>query len=290
MSSGRSYAPEAAVETGSRSYDRVSSKYDRTIAVATGGQNLATRLAQLDEMRPGDRVLYVGVGSCEDAIEAARMGARVTCLDLSAAMIEKGRERFERANLSGEFVCADIMQYTPEQPFDAVTCNFFLNIFTRPVMERVLERAAALVRPGGKLLIADFAPPQGNLLQRGAHRIFYKASNVIYWSVGLCPLHPIYIYSDYYSKLGLRIESTRRFRLFLKGPWVFQTTTTVKDAADGSVHDTMSRRAAASCATSAQKNADPPARLAGKVGAIFGGRWRTATWPLPGPRRSSGAR
>ncbi len=151
-------------------------------------------------MQPGDRVLYVGVGSCEDAIEAARMGVRVTCLDLSAAMIEKGRERFAEANLPGEFVCADIMKYTPEQPFDAVTCNFFLNIFTRPVMEQVLERAAALVRPGGTLLIADFAPPQGRFLLRAVHRIFYKVSNVIYWSVGLCPLHPIYIYADYYAE------------------------------------------------------------------------------------------
>ena len=62
---------QADGETVSRNYDRVSSKYDRTIAVATGGQNLATRL-ELDEMQPGDRVLYVGVGSCEDAIELPR--------------------------------------------------------------------------------------------------------------------------------------------------------------------------------------------------------------------------
>jgi ubiquinone/menaquinone biosynthesis C-methylase UbiE len=255
MENARVQAPVAAGETISRNYDRVSSKYDRTIAVATGGQNLATRLAQLDEMQPGDRVLYVGVGSCEDAIEAARMGVRVTCLDLSEAMIEKGRERFAEANLPGEFVCADIMKYTPEQPFDAVTCNFFLNIFTRPVMEQVLERAAALVRPGGTLLIADFARPQGHFLLRAVHRIFYKVSNVIYWSVGLCPLHPIYIYSDYYSKLGLRLESTRRFRLFLKGPWVFQTTTAVKDAFNVPSTTKMSRRSALSAATEARKKA-----------------------------------
>ena len=133
--------------------------------------------------------------------------------------------------MPGEFVCADIMKYTPEQPFDAVTCNFFLNIFTRPVMEQVLERAAALVRPGGTLLIADFAPPQGHFLLRAVHRIFYKVSNVIYWSVGLCPLHPIYIYADYYPKLGLRLRA-RAASACLKGPWVFQTTTAVKDALD----------------------------------------------------------
>ena len=84
------------VETQGCNYDRVSWNYDATISFFTGGQNLATRLAQLDEMRPGDRVLYVGVGSAEDAIEAARRGIDVTCLDLSSAMIEKARARFAR--------------------------------------------------------------------------------------------------------------------------------------------------------------------------------------------------
>jgi demethylmenaquinone methyltransferase/2-methoxy-6-polyprenyl-1,4-benzoquinol methylase len=215
-------------ETANRSYERISSKYDRTIAFFTGGQNLASRLAQLDELEAGDRVLYIGVGSGEDAIEAAKKGVHVTCLDLSAGMIEKARERFERAQLPGEFVCADIMQYAPEQPFDAVVANFFLNIFTRPVMEQVLTRAAGLVRSGGKLLIADFAPPRGRITQRALHQGFYRASNMIYWAKGLCPLHPIYVYSDYYPQVGLDLQTTRRFRLFLKGPWVFQTTTAIK--------------------------------------------------------------
>ena len=219
---------ETRGETAARSYERVSSKYDRTIAVFTGGQNLATRLAQLDEMQPGDRVLYVGVGSGEDAIEAARKGVKVTCLDLSAGMVEKGRERFAKAGLTGEFVCADIMKYSPQEPFDAVTANFFLNIFTRPVMEQVLARTVGLIRPGGKLLIADFARPRGSLLLRILHRAFHDTSNIIYWSMGLCPLHPIYIYSDYFPRLGLTLKNARQFRLFWKGPWVFEATTAVK--------------------------------------------------------------
>jgi demethylphylloquinol methyltransferase len=229
MNSQMDHRNKTPSETSARSYERVASRYDRTISFFTGGQNLATRLAQLDDMRAGDRVLYVGVGSGEDAIAAASMGVMVTCLDLSAGMVEKTRDRFARAKLRADFVCADIMHYTPERPFDAVVANFFLNIFTRPVMEQVLSRAVSIVRPGGKLLIADFAPVRGNVLLRASHRVFYRASNIIYWAMGLCPLHPIYVYSDYYPALGLKLESQRQFRLFLKGPWVFQTTTAVKD-------------------------------------------------------------
>lgn len=216
-------------ETGSRSYEWISSQYDWTIALCTGGQNLRTRLAQLDDLAPGDRVLYVGVGSGEDALEAARRGIRVTCLDLSSSMIEKARQRFQRAGLTADFVCADLMRYAPEQPFDAVACNFFLNIFSRPVMKEALTRAASLVRPGGKLLIADFAPAQGNPFLYAAHRIYYRVANVAYWMMGLCALHSIYIYADEYPRLGLTLKKTDRFRVFGRGPWFFQTTTAVKD-------------------------------------------------------------
>ncbi len=91
-------APE---ETGSRSYEWISSQYDWTIALCTGGQNLRTRLAQLDDMAPGDRVLYVGVGSGEDAIEAARRGIQVTCLDLSSSMIERARATISKGRFDG---------------------------------------------------------------------------------------------------------------------------------------------------------------------------------------------
>jgi demethylmenaquinone methyltransferase/2-methoxy-6-polyprenyl-1,4-benzoquinol methylase len=220
-------------ETGSRSYEWIASIYDWTVATFTGGKNLATRLAQLDDLKRGDRVLYIGVGSGEDALEAARNGVEITCLDLSAGMVEQARDRFAEAQLPGEFVCDDIMHYAPEQPFDAVVCNFFLNIFTRPVMEQVLARAVSLVRPGGKLLIADFAPARGNILLRAAHRIVYRVSNRIYWAMGLCPMHPIYVYADYYPELGLTVETTHRFRLFRKGPWLFHTTTAVKGQPTG---------------------------------------------------------
>jgi demethylmenaquinone methyltransferase/2-methoxy-6-polyprenyl-1,4-benzoquinol methylase len=226
-------------QSGARSYSRISSIYERMNQVFTGGQNLAVRLSQLEEMRAGQRVLYVGSGPSEDALEAARKGVRVTCLDLSASMIDKARQRFEKADLSGEFVCADIMEHNPDQPYDIVVANFFLNIFSRPVMEQVLLKLVSLVRPGGRFLVADFATPRGNILLRTRHRLFYTFVIIPHWLMGLVALHPIYVYSDYYPKLGLKLLGTRYFRLTIlgPGPWIFQSTTAVKeDRASDSTH------------------------------------------------------
>ncbi len=212
----------------SRSYDRISSSYDWQTNLATGGQNLAARLSQIEDLVPGERVLYVGVGSGEDAIEAARRGLLVTCLDLSEGMVQLARDRFAEAGVTGEFVAADVMQYVPDQPFDAVVANFFLNVFSRPMMENVLARLSGLVRPGGKLMIADFAPVRGGVVPRVLHRVYYKAGNLLYWMKGLCALHPIYAYADYYPQLGLQLHRTRHFRIFRRGPWIFQTTVALK--------------------------------------------------------------
>ncbi len=220
-------------DTNSRSYERMSSMYEWMTALFTGGQNLVTRMSQIEDMHPGQRVLYVGVGPGEEASEAARRGMIVTCVDLSPGMVELVRRRFERAGLPGEFVCADIMQYEPEQPFDVVVANFFLNIFPRPVMEKIMTRLVALVRPGGDFVVADFGAARGNILLRARHRLYYAFVIVSHWIIGLAPLHPIYIYSDYYPKLGLTIQGVRSFRLFIlgPGPWVFQSTRAVKDPA-----------------------------------------------------------
>lgn len=216
-------------ESKTRNYDLIAWSYDFTVALFTGGKNFATRRAQIDDFTPRERVLYVGVGTAADALEAARRGMRVTCVDISHNMLEKARQRFARAQLPAEFVCADIMTYSPAEPFDVVVANFFLNVFTPPVMKQVLTRLTSFVRPEGKLAIADFAPPRGRWLLRAIHLAYHRVSIVSYWMVGLAPLHPIYVYADHYLQLGLTLSSTRQFRIFGIGPWMFQTTLAIKE-------------------------------------------------------------
>jgi ubiquinone/menaquinone biosynthesis C-methylase UbiE len=223
-------------EQVARSYESISSFYERLNALFTGGQNLATRLSQIEDMHAGQRVLYVGVGPGEEALEAARRGIKVTCVDLSPSMIEIVRQRFEKAGLPGEFVCADIMEFESEEPFDVVVSNFFLNIFSRPVMLQMLTRLVSLVRPGGDFVVADFASPRGNVVLRVRHWLYYTVANVSHWMLGLCALHRIYDYTECYPALGLKLRSTRYFRLSIlgPGPWIFLSMRATKE--DG-VHD-----------------------------------------------------
>jgi ubiquinone/menaquinone biosynthesis C-methylase UbiE len=70
----------------------------------------AARLVAHSRIGPADRVLDVGCGTGVVAITAARMGARVTGLDLTPALLARGRENASIAGVSVEFYEGDVEQ------------------------------------------------------------------------------------------------------------------------------------------------------------------------------------
>jgi hypothetical protein len=87
---------------------------------------------------------------------------------------------------------------------------------------------AQLVRPGGKLLIADVAPPQGRWLARAFHQLHYQLGMSAFWLLGLTPRHPIYDYRGYFEQAGLKLTGERRFRLGRRGPISFAAWSAVR--------------------------------------------------------------
>ncbi len=153
-----------------KNYDLVARVYDTLGLIYSGGQIHAAKNSQLGEMQAGDRVLYVGVGPGEDAVLAAQRGARVTCLDLSAQMLLQAKARMQRHGCDAEFLQADVLQHDRQNYYDVVVVNFFLNVFSEGQMRDMLAYLVTLVRPAGKLLISDFATPQGNSLGAACRR------------------------------------------------------------------------------------------------------------------------
>ena len=68
--------------------------------------------------------------------------------------------------------------------YDTVVANFFLNVFTEPMMEAVLARLATMLKPGGKLLIGDFSYPRGWITTRAMQRAYYYLSMFSFWLLG----------------------------------------------------------------------------------------------------------
>ncbi len=107
-------------------------------------------------LRPGDRVLDVGVGNGNAAIEAARAGATVTGIDLTPAQIERARERCAREAVEVDLRVGDAQSLdVADSSFDAVIS--VMGMMFAPDHVRATAEMARACRPGGRVAITTWA-------------------------------------------------------------------------------------------------------------------------------------
>jgi len=212
-----------------KAYDRLSALYDALSHLYSGGKIRALKAAQSAEMRPGDKILYAGVGTGEEAASVARSDVKVTILDISPLMLERAARRFQAAGIQNiEAICCDVRDHGRNAYYDIVVSNFFLNVFSESTMKEVMGHLARMAKPGGKVLIGDFSFPQGRWPQRAAQRMYYFVSMFSIWLFGGTTLHPIYDYPQCFPAVNLRIMSIRRFRVNALWPACVETITAEK--------------------------------------------------------------
>ncbi len=192
-----------------KNYDPFAFLYDLVANVGSCGSIRASKAHQVARLRAGDRVLFAGSGTGEDAVAAARLGCDVTCVDASARMLARAAARARRAGTSLCCIRDDIRTHEPLAPFDAVCANHLLNVFAEHEGREVLARLALWVRPGGMVLVADFAPPRG--LRDLPLHAYWSATVAIGVLFGLCDLHRLYDYTTWLDAAGLRLAEERRF-------------------------------------------------------------------------------
>lgn len=211
-----------------KNYDRAAWFYEASANVFSAGRIRASKRYQLNHIEAGEKVLFLGVGAGEDAVLAARKGAKVTCIDISRKMLDRLQRKLDEENLAAELVCESAFEYERFGHFDVCAANYFLNVFRKPDMKRMMNHAATLVRPGGKFLIADVALPQGNLFSRVFNLVYLKAAMASFCAIGLVPWHENYDYVSHFADAGLKHQHTQWFRFVKVGPIVYQSIVATK--------------------------------------------------------------
>jgi ubiquinone/menaquinone biosynthesis C-methylase UbiE len=106
---------------------------------------------------PGQRLLDVGCGAGQTAIPAARRGLHVTGIDIAENLVEHARQRARKEGLVARFDQGDAEELPyADASFDvAVT---LIGAMFAPDPDRVTAEFARVVRPGGKLYMANWTP------------------------------------------------------------------------------------------------------------------------------------
>jgi demethylphylloquinol methyltransferase len=220
----------------SLNYNRVARVYESLGYIYSGHQIYDAKASQIAELRPNDRVLYVGVGPGEDAVLAARWGAQVTCIDISSGMLHQAQGRMTREGLAAEFLRGDVLEHDRTDYYDVVIVNFFLNVFSENAMQQMLCHLATLAKVGGKLLISDFMPPEGNAWSRVSQATYWGVTNLFYYLLRLSAWHAVYDYPAYFDDAHLALQSVRRFRPLKASRIGFWAVTATRCKATGSAN------------------------------------------------------
>ncbi len=114
------------------------------------------KLLALARPNVGDVCLDLGTGTGHTAAALAEHAAQVIGLDVSTGMLRAAGELYRRPNL--EFIQAPAQETgLPSESFDIITARHTLH--HHPDLAATLAEAARLLKPGGRLVIADEVTP-----------------------------------------------------------------------------------------------------------------------------------
>jgi phosphatidylethanolamine/phosphatidyl-N-methylethanolamine N-methyltransferase len=111
-------------------------------------------LEQLD-LKPGDRVLEVGVGTGL-SLPLYPRSVRITGIDVSCEMLEKSRGRVARHRLENveALLEMDAEEMTfPDASFDKVVAMYVVSVVPRPA--KLLEELHRVCRPDGEIFLVN---------------------------------------------------------------------------------------------------------------------------------------
>lgn len=138
----------------------------------------------------GSHFLDLGCGPGLYAIRLARRGLEVTGIDFSPNSLEYARLQAHQENLSINYVLQDYLTLDYDGVFDAACLIYFdLGVFSKTNRERLLQRIARALKPGGNFVFDVVTGyyrsevqagmsweicPSGGFWRPGAHMVLYQ--------------------------------------------------------------------------------------------------------------------
>ncbi len=149
------------VESVEKIYSRYSSVYDLIFGkIFHSGRQLAV---EMSDIRPGDRVLEVGVGTGL-SLPCYPPSCKIVGIDISSQMLEEAEKRIREEgirNTTLRRMDATRMEF-PDDSFDKVLAAYVITTVPDPV--KVVSEIKRVCKPGGKILFLNHFRSPNRLL------------------------------------------------------------------------------------------------------------------------------
>jgi demethylmenaquinone methyltransferase/2-methoxy-6-polyprenyl-1,4-benzoquinol methylase len=145
-------------------------RYDRGMRILTLGQLERVHRDIAERLSRGDRVLDLGCGTGTLAVMLAHRGVQVTGIDISSAMLSHADQRVRREGV-GDLVsfrdlgAMELDTAFEAKSFDAVVSTLVFSELSADEIDYALAGCRRILRPGGRLFVADEVMPASALGQ-----------------------------------------------------------------------------------------------------------------------------
>ena len=154
-----------SIPTRGRTLDHAASVYDLLEPLCLLSKQAEYDLTILDTLdpQPTDTILDLGCGTgvlCQMIADRLQpeLGGSVTGIDAAGRMIEIARKKRGSAHCLFAAMAAEDLQFADET-FDGVVSSLFFHHVPLDLKKRSLAEAFRVLKPGGKLVIADMHTP-----------------------------------------------------------------------------------------------------------------------------------
>ncbi|MDY7077098.1 MAG: corrinoid protein-associated methyltransferase CpaM [Chloroflexota bacterium] len=140
------------------------SRYDRGIHILTLGSLDGAYDRVTSHIERGHKVLDIGCGTGALTIRAAQKGAQVKGIDVNAQMLEIAQRRIRETGLSSNVELCEMgvaeLGSEEAESYSVVMSGLCFSELTEGELIYTLREAMRIMRPGGRLLIADEVSPK----------------------------------------------------------------------------------------------------------------------------------
>ncbi|NHI89074.1 MAG: methyltransferase domain-containing protein [Candidatus Thorarchaeota archaeon] len=233
--------------------------YEQEFDDVLEGRSRRIRERILELVKPGMKVLDLGCGPGQFAIEASKKGASVIGVDSNMGMITFAKTSASTLEKAPDFVCSDVLaihdelqvedieaspSLIPDHKFDLIVSTFLLSELKPVQRDLLLRNMRKMLSDEGAFVIAAETLPESS----SDRKTFWKNRGLVEKEARVRLAPPIVSLEDLIQKAGFVIKESERY-----GPEIVYLTGT-------------------------KSLIEPPNEYQSRVRPIFGGVARTRIW------------